>query len=206
VLLYKVGGTLLIFASGVIVLHYIGIDLTIFALFSGAMGLGLGIGLQKVFANLISGFILLADRSIKPGDVIKLKNTYGQINFLGSRCVSVLTRDGTEHLIPNESLVTGEVVNWSHSQNLVRLRLSIGVAHGSDLEKAMQLMLESAGEAPRVLKTPEPAFLIAGFGNNVVHLAMQVWINDPQNGIENVKTDLYRGIWQRFRGNDIEIR
>jgi small-conductance mechanosensitive channel len=205
VLLYRLGSILLFSVSGVFVLHFLGLDLTFFALFGGALGLGLGFGLQKVFANLISGFILLADKSIKPGDVIELKDTYGRINFLGSRYVSVLTRNGTEHLIPNENLVTGEVINWSHSQDLVRLRVPIGIAYSSDLEKAWQLLLETAADVKRVLQDPKPSCLLVGFGDNAVNLELQVWINDPQNGVGGVKSNLNRGIWQRFRANGIEL-
>jgi len=204
-LLYRFGNIFLFSASCVFILHYLGLDLTFFALFSGALGLGLGFGLQKVFANLISGFILLADKSIKPGDVMQLKDTYGRINFLGSRYVSVLTRNGTEHLIPNENLVTGEVINWSHSQDLVRLRVPIGIAYGSDLEKARQLLLETAADVKRVLRDPKPSCLLVGFGDNAVNLELQVWINDPQNGIGSVKSDLNWGIWQRFRADGIEL-
>jgi small-conductance mechanosensitive channel len=205
ILLHRLGSIVLFSASVIIVLHYLGLDLTIFALFSGALGLGLGFGLQKIFANLVSGFILLADKSIKPGDVIELKDTYGWINFLGSRYVSVVTRDGIEHLIPNENLITGEVVNWSYSQNLVRLRVPVGVAYGSDLEKARELMLAAAEDSPRVLKDPEPACLLTGFGNDAVNLEVRVWINDPQDGIASVKSDLFWGIWRRFLEHGIEI-
>ena len=121
-LLDKLCKALLFSASVVLVLHYMGIDLTVFALFGGALGLGIGFGLQKIVASLISGFILLAEKSIKPGDVIQLGDTYGWINFLGGRYVSVITRSGAEHLIPNESLITGQVINWSYSNNLVRLQ------------------------------------------------------------------------------------
>ncbi|MBM4294872.1 MAG: mechanosensitive ion channel, partial [Deltaproteobacteria bacterium] len=193
ILLYRLGSIFLFSACVVIVLHYLGLDLTVFALFSGALGLGLGFGLQKIFANLVSGFILLADKSIKPGDVIQLKDTYGWINFLGSRYASVVTRDGIEHLIPNESLITGEVINWSYSQNLVRLRVPVGVAYGSDLEKARELMLDAAADTLRVLKDPKPACLITGFGDSAINLEARVWINDPQNGIGSVKSNLFWG-------------
>jgi small-conductance mechanosensitive channel len=205
ILLHRLGSILLVSACVVIVLHYLGLDLTVFALFGGALGLGLGFGLQKIFANLVSGFIILADKSIKPGDVIQLKDTYGWINFLGSRYVSVVTRDGIEHLIPNENLITGEVINWSYSQNLVRLRVPVGVAYGSDLEKARELMLAAAADTLRVLKDPKPGYLITGLGDNAVNLEVRVWINDPQNGISSVKSDLFRGILQRFRDHGIEM-
>jgi len=205
ILLHRLGSIFLFSACVIIVLHYLKIDLTVFALFSGALGLGLGFGLQKVFANLVSGFIILADKSIKPGDVIQLGDKYGWINFLGSRYISVITRNGTEHLIPNENLITGEVINWSYSQNLVRLNVPVGVAYGSDLEKVRELMLAAAADTLRVLKDPNPACLLTGFGDNAVNLEARVWINDPQNGIASVKSDLFWGIWQRFRDHGIEI-
>jgi small-conductance mechanosensitive channel len=205
ILLYRLGNIFLFAACLVIVFGYLGLDVTVFALFSGALGLGLGFGLQKVFANLVSGFILLADKSIKPGDVIQLGDRYGWINFLGSRYVSVVTRNGTEHLIPNENLITGEVINWSYSQNLVRLKVPVGVAYGSDLAKARELMLAAAADIQRVLKDPQPSCLLAGFGDNAVNLEVRVWINDPQNGIGSVKSDMHWGIWQRFREHGIEM-
>jgi len=205
ILLYKLSVIFLFCASMVVVLQYMGLGLTVFALFGGTLGLGLGFGLQKVFANLVSGFIILADKSIKPGDVIQLGDKYGWINFLGSRYVSVVTRDATEHLIPNENLITGEVINWSYSQNLVRLHVPVGVAYGSDLEKAKELMLESAAVTKRVLKDPSPACLLCGFGDNTINLEVRVWINDPQNGIASVKSDIFWGIWQRFREHGIEL-
>src|SRR5208337_3611395 len=205
ILLSRLGTIFLFSASVVLVLHYLGLDLSVFALFGGALGLGLGFGLQKVFANLVSGFILLADKSIKPGDVVQLGDKYGWINFLGGRYVSVVTRDATEHLIPNENLITGEVINWSYSQNLVRLHVPVGVAYGSDLEKAKELMLESAAVTKRVLKDPSPACLLCGFGDNTINLEVRVWINDPQNGIASVKSDIFWGIWQRFREHGIEL-
>ncbi len=205
ILLYRLGSIFLFSACAVIVLHYLALDLTVFALFGGALGLGLGFGLQKIFANLVSGFILLADKSIKPGDVIQLKDTYGWINFLGSRYTSIVTRDAIEYLIPNENLITGEVINWSYSQDLVRLRVPIGVACDSDLEKARDLMLQTAADTKRILKDPEPSCHLLSFGDNAINLELRVWINDPQNGIGSVKSDLHWGIWRRFRENGIEM-
>ena len=153
----------------------------------------------------MSGFILLADKSIKPGDVIQLGDKYGWINFLGSRYVSVITRDSTEHLIPNENLITGEVVNWSYSQSLVRLKVPIGVAYGSDLAKARDLMLQAATHTNRVLQDPQPSCRLTGFGDNAVNLELRVWINDPQNGLGSVKSDLHWGIWERFQDQGIEM-
>ncbi len=201
----RLGSIFLFSASVVLVLHYLGIDLTVFALFSGALGLGLGFGLQKVFANLVSGFILLSDKSIKPGDVIQMQDKYGWINFLGSRYISVITRDGTEHLIPNEALITNEMINWSYSQNLVRLRVPVGVDYAADLEKARDLMLETATDTGRVLKDPAPSCHLLSFGDSAVNLELRIWINDPQNGVGAVKSDLLWGIWRRFRDHGIEM-
>jgi small-conductance mechanosensitive channel len=205
ILLSRLGSIFLYTAALVLVLTYLGLDLTVFALFSGALGLGLGFGLQKVFANLVSGFILLADKSIKPGDVIQLKDKYGWINFLGSRYISVITRDGTEHLIPNENLITSEVINWSYSQNLVRLKISVGVGYGSDLELARDLMLQAAADTPRLLPDPKPSCYLMSFGDNAVNLELRVWINDPQNGTGSVKSNLHWSIWRRFKEHGIEM-
>jgi small-conductance mechanosensitive channel len=205
ILVQKLGSIFLYLTAIFLVFNYLGLDLTIFALFSGTLGLGLGFGLQKVFANLVSGFIILADKSIKPGDVIQLGDKYGWIKFLGSRYTSVIARNGTEHLIPNENLVTNEVINWSYSDNLVRIDIPVGVSYGSDLEKARDQMLEAAAASPRVLKDPKPVCFLAGFGDNSVNLELRIWINDPQNGLGSVKSDLLWGIWQRFREHGIEL-
>jgi small-conductance mechanosensitive channel len=205
ILLYKLSVVFLFCVSVVVVLQYMGLGLTVFALFSGALGLGLGFGLQKVFANLVSGFIILADKSIKPGDVIQLGDKFGWINFLGTRYTSVISRNGTEHLIPNENLVTNEVINWSYSNNLIRLEIPVGVSYGSDLDKARDLMLEAAAASPRVLKDPQPACYLVAFGDSTVNLELRVWLNDPQNGIGSVKSDLLWGIWRRFHEHDIEL-
>ncbi len=183
ILLYKLGSIVLYAAVIALILHYMGLDLTVFTLFSGALGLGLGFGLQKIFANLVSGFIILADKSIKPGDVIQMGDRYGWINYLGSRYVSVVSRNGTEHLIPNENLITNEVINWSYSNKLVRLKLPVGVSYESDLEKARDLMLEVANGTKRVLVDPKPNCLLVGFGDSTINLELRVWINDPQNGL-----------------------
>jgi small-conductance mechanosensitive channel len=205
ILLSRLGAIFLYATAVALVLTYLGLDFTVFALFSGALGLGLGFGLQKVFANLVSGFILLADKSIKPGDVIQLGDKYGWINYVGVRYISVVTRNGTEHLIPNENLITGEVINWSYSQNLVRLKVPVGVAYGSDLEQARDLMLAVAAETARVLHDPKPSCRLLGFGDNAINLELRVWISDPQNGVASVKSNLLWGIWRSFRDHGLEL-
>jgi small-conductance mechanosensitive channel len=195
----------LISAAFMITFSAVGIDLTAFAVFGGALGVGLGFGLQKIFSNLVSGVILLMDRSIKPGDVISVGNTFGWINHLSARYVSVITRDGIEHLIPNETLVTDRVENWSFSDNLVRLRVPIGISYKSDVDLAMKLCVEAANDTARIVSQPESRCLMVGFGDSSVDLELRVWINDPANGRSNVISDILLGVWRRFHQQGIEI-
>lgn len=182
-----------------------GIDLSVFAFFGGALGLGIGFGMQRIVSNLVSGVILLLDRSVKPGDFIAVGDTYGWIDSLGARYASVVTRDGTEHLIPNEELITTRVENWSHSNNLARLRIAVGVAYDTDLDRAIEVCVESARKIDRVLKTPEPKCLVKAFGDSSVELEVRIWINDPQNGRASVKSDVMLEIWRNFREAGIQI-
>jgi len=206
VLLGKLFKITLIVVAVLAALSYVGIDLTAFAVFSGAVGVGVGFGLQKVVSNLISGFILLLDKSIKPGDIIELGGgDFGWISSLGARYVSIETRTGKEVLIPNEDLITQRVVNWSFSDNLLRVDTPIGIAYGSDVRKAIALCIEAAQAAPRVLREPAPLCHLAGFGESSVDLSLRFWINDPQNGIANVRGHVLLGVWDLFHQHGIEI-
>jgi len=195
----------LITAAFLITFSAVGIDLTALAVFGGALGVGLGFGLQKIFSNLVSGFILLFDRSIKPGDVISVGQTFGWINHLSARYVSVITLDGIEHLIPNELLITERVENWSFSDNLVRLKIPVGIHYKADVRLAMKLCIEAAGATRRILSKPEPRCLMKNFGDNSVDLELGVWIDDPSNGRSNVISEILLGIWDRFHQHGIEI-
>ncbi len=186
-------------------LNSLGIDLTALAVLSGALAVGLGFGLQKIFSNLVSGVILLMDKSIKPGDVIAVGLTYGWINHLGARYVSVVTRDGVEHLIPNEELIIQRVENWSHSDSLVRLRIPVGISYRSDPRLAMKLCIEAAQMVPRVLLDPEPKCQLRAFGESSVDLELRIWINDPQHGRANVISDVLLGVWDAFHEHGVEI-
>jgi small-conductance mechanosensitive channel len=205
VLFAKLLKVILIAVAVMAALQSIGVNLTAFTVFSGAIGLGLGFGLQKAVSNLVSGVILLLDRSIKPGDVIALGDTYGWIQSLGARYVSVVTRDAIEHLIPNEELITQRVENWSHSSDLVRLKLPIGIAYSADVREAIALVVEAARNVGRVLATPEPTCLLRNFGASSIELELRFWINDPYNGIGNVRSEILLGVWDRFRERGIEI-
>ncbi len=205
VLYGKLTRILLIAIAVVVALESVGIDLTAFAVFGGALGVGIGFGLQKIIANFISGIILLLDRSIKPGDVISLGLTYGWVERLAARYTTVRTRDGIEHLIPNEDLITQRVENWTHSDMNVRLRIPVGVAYKSDVRAAIALCCEAAASAPRVLKKPAPQCLVSGFGDSAVNLELRAWIGDPEAGRGSVQSEVYLAIWERFREAGIEI-
>jgi len=205
VLSVKLIKALVVAGAALFAVSAVGIDLSAFAVLGGAIGLGLGFGFQKVVSNLVSGVILLGDKSIKPGDVIEVDDTYGWINTLGARYTSVITRDGTEHLIPNEMMITEKVVNWSFSDDKVRLKVPFGVAYRSDLRKVMALTKAVAQDHDRVLEGPAPVVRVMGFGDSSVDFELRVWIRDPEGGVNNIRSDLYLGIWDAFQENDIEI-
>ena len=188
----------------------IGIDLTALTVFSGAFGLAIGFGLQKTFGNLIAGIILLMDRSIKPGDVIAVTDmagneTFGQIRKIGVRAVSIVTRDEKEYLIPNENLMINQVENWSYSSRRVRIQVPVGVAYTADQELAQRLMLEAARTCRRVLANPAPTVWMKGFGESSVNYTVHCWIEDPEMGVGNVRSDVLNALWVLFRDNGIEL-
>ena len=174
-------------------------------MFSGAVGVGIGLGLQKVVSNLVSGVILLMDRSIKPGDVIEMDGSYGWITSLNARYVSLATRDGKEILIPNEDLITGRVTNWSFSSDLVRQHVVIGVSYESDLHLAMRLAVEAAADVARALDAPKPACLLKDFGDSSVDLELRFWIRDPANGTANVRSEVMLRVWDLFHQHGVEF-
>ncbi|CTQ32622.1 mechanosensitive ion channel family protein [Jannaschia rubra] len=186
-------------------LKAVGFDLTGLAVLSGAIGVGLGFGLQKVVSNLVSGFIILLDKSIKPGDVITIGDTFGWINSLTARYVSITTRDGKEYLIPNEDLITGQVVNWSHSNSFVRLDIFFGTAYGDDPHLVRKVAIEAAVDTPRVLKSTPPVCHIVGFGDSSVDYILRFWIADPTQGLTNIRGNVYLALWDAFREAGISI-
>ncbi len=205
VLLSKTVRVVLVIVAVFAALDSIGIDLTALTVFSGAVGLGVGFGLQKVISNLISGVILLMDKSVKPGDVIAIGDTFGWINSLSARYVSVITRDGIEHLIPNEELISQPVENWSYSNTLVRFRMPIGISYESDVVSAMALTVEAAKTVERVRDDPIPVCRLMNFGDNAIELELRIWISDPQAGVANVRSEVLLNIWTLFRENGIEF-
>ncbi|WP_206018394.1 mechanosensitive ion channel family protein [Roseovarius nitratireducens] len=205
VLVVKFLQVLLYGAAFFIGLRTVGVDLTGLAVLSGAIGVGLGFGLQKVVSNLVSGVIILLDKSIKPGDVISLGETFGWINSLGARYVSITTRDGREYLIPNEDLITGQVVNWSHSDEFVRLDIHFGTAYGDDPHKVRKIATEAARGVNRVLDTPATVCHITGFGDSSVDYILRFWIRDPTQGLTNIRGNVYLALWDAFQEHGISI-
>jgi len=196
--------TLIVFAL-IIAISSIGIDLSILSLLSGAIGIGIGFGLQKVVSNFISGFIILADRSIKPGDTISLGETFGWINELRARFVSVITRDGVEYLIPNEDFITQQVINWSFSNELVRIEVKFGVAYDSDPHQVAELAVEAIKEVERVVSYRPSVCWLTGFGDSSLDFVLRFWIKDPQNGLTNIRGQVLLALWDSFKANDIRI-
>ncbi len=205
VLMIKALQIVLYGAAFFIGLKAVGFDLTGLAVLSGAIGIGLGFGLQKVVSNLVSGVIILLDKSIKPGDVISLGETFGWINTLGARYVSVVTRDGREFLIPNEDLITSQVVNWSHSNDFVRLDIPFGTAYSDDPHDVRRLAIDAAASVDRVLSHKSPVCHIVGFGDNSVDYLLRFWIKDPTGGLTNIRGNVYLALWDIFKENNISI-
>jgi small-conductance mechanosensitive channel len=201
----KVSKLVLITVAAMTVLNLVGIDLTALAVFGGALGVGLGFGLQRIASNFISGFILVFDRSIRPGDVVSVGEKFGWVVALHARYVVVRNRDGEDTLIPNEILITTEVINWSYSDPNVRLKIPVSVSYSDDVERAMAIMLEIVREHPRVIAEPEPGCRLIEFGDNGILLEARVWVADPEAGFGSVRSDINVEIWRRFKQEGITI-
>ena len=201
----KVSKVVLVTLALLIALDAVGIDLTALTVFGGALGVGIGFGLQRIASNFISGFIVLFDRSIKPGDVISVGTKFGWVSELRARYTVVRDRDGVETLIPNETLITTEVINWSYSDRDVRIKIPVSISYGDDPEQAMAIMLEAARVSPRIKNDPEPVCRLLEFGDNGMLLELRVWIIDPESGINGVRSMINLEIWRRFRDAGITI-
>ncbi|WP_207101810.1 mechanosensitive ion channel family protein [Paracoccus shandongensis] len=197
---------IMLFSLALIVgLKAAGFDLTGLAVFSGAVGVGLGFGLQKVVSNLVSGVIILLDKSVKPGDVISLGDTFGWIEELGARYVSVVTRDGKEYLIPNEDLVTGQVVNWSHTDSFVRLDLTFRASYQDDPHKVTATAIAAVKTVRRVLSHRQAVCWVTGFGESSIDYVLRFWIDDAADGLTNVRGQVYLALWDAFKEQGITI-
>lgn len=205
VMVIKVMRALLIVLAILVALPLVGIDLTILSVFGGALGVGLGFGLQKIASNYVSGFIILMDRSVKIGDVLQIDNRIGVITQLTSRYVVLKSGDGMEALIPNETLITSTVVNQSYNDRLIRIAIPVQVAYGTDLKLVKTLLEDAATIESRVVAAPAPAAFVKGFGESGIDLELGVWIADPENGQLPVRSAVNLQIWEVFRQHGIEI-
>jgi small-conductance mechanosensitive channel len=209
-LLLRIVRALTIMVVILISLGAAGVHMTAIAVTGGAIGLGIGVGLQKIGSNLISGIMLLISKPIRQGDVITFEKNFGGISWgwvtqLGLNYVQVATRNGSLLLIPNEVFMTQKIENLSYDDNLVRLVIPFGISYDSDLSQAKALALNASTSIKRILKTPEPKCLVMAYGESTVNLELRVWINDPKNGIANVKDEVLMAVWDSFHENGIEI-
>jgi small-conductance mechanosensitive channel len=203
--LSKISKVALYTIAALIALDTVGIDLTTLTVFGGALGVGLGFGLQRIASNFISGFILLFDRSIKPGDVITVGERFGWVVALHARYIVVRDRDGVETLIPNENLITTDVINWSYSDRNVRIKVPVQISYEDDPEVAMQIMLDACRVSDRVLTEPGAQARLMAFGDNGINLELRLWLEDPEEGVGSVKSDINMAIWKGFKEKGITI-
>jgi small-conductance mechanosensitive channel len=201
----KISKVVLLTVAIMLALTEAGVNLASLTVFGGALGVGIGFGLQKIVSNFISGFILLGDRSIRPGDVISIGTNYGWVKELRARYIVVRNRDGVETLIPNENLVTTDVINWSYSDRRIRVRIPVQISYDDDPEQAMAIMKQAATVNSRVLTSPEPAVRLMEFADSGIALELRVWMTDPEEGVGNVRSDINLAIWHGFKEAGITI-
>ncbi len=205
-LLAKILNILLPVIALIAALQIVGFPFGTLAIFGGAVGLGVGLGMQRTVSNFFAGFTLIADKSIKPGDVIQIEDTFGWVTEMNSRYVSIRTRDGMAHLVPNDRFINEGVINWSHSDRVVRLHAPFGVSYGTkDLRALASKVENTAVEVERVLKTPAPRCNLVEFGDSSINFDLRFWIHDPANGITNVRSDVMMAVWEMLQENGIEV-
>lgn len=205
VVLVKLVRIVFIFLAVLIALSAVGLDITLLSVFGGALGVGLGFGLQKIASNYVSGFIILLDKSMSIGDVMTVETHYGVVKDMRSRYTTLRKLDGTEVIIPNEMMITQVVINHTSAQHKARIQMPIQVAYDSDLDVAMRILKEVATEHARTLKDDNIFVLIKGFGESGIDLTLNFWIADPEEGSAILQSELYHRIWQLFKQHAIVI-
>jgi small-conductance mechanosensitive channel len=201
----RIGRTLLIVVAVLVALPLMGIDLTVLSVFGGALGVGLGLGLQKIASNYVSGFIILLDRSIRLGDMITADGHYGEVTRITTRYVVVRSLTGVEAIIPNDTLVTTTVLNHSYTDKNIRLAVRVQVAYGTDIPATLRLLADVARRHPRVRRDPEPGAYLASLADSGVELELGFWISDPEGGSLNVRSEISVAMLEEFRTRGIEI-
>ncbi|MBM3392994.1 MAG: mechanosensitive ion channel, partial [Betaproteobacteria bacterium] len=195
----------LVLLAVLVSLPLVGIDLTALSVFGGALGVGIGFGLQKIAASYVSGFILLLDRSIRLGNVITVDKYNGEVTRITTRYTVLRSPTGVEAIVPNEVLVGSVVMNETYTNSRVRHAVAVQVGYGTDLERAMALMVEAARAQPRVLALPAPQAFLARFADSGIDLELGLWIEDPEAGVLGIKSDINMAVWRAFRQAGIEI-
>ena len=201
----KIVRSLLLLIAVLIALPLVGIDITVLSVFGGALGVGLGLGLQKIASNYVSGFTLLFEQSIRIGDMVTVDNRFGQVKEIATSYTVIRGRDGTEYILPNESLITSPVINHTLADRENRVGIPVQVAYGSDLNKVREIMLAAAADHPRVIGTQEPRVLLMGFGDNGINMELRIWMMDPEEGLGRLKSDINWAVWEAFQREGIEI-
>lgn len=205
VVMSKLLRSFLLVIAVLVALSAVGLDITLLSVFGGALGVGLGLGLQRIASNYVSGFIILLDRSMQIGDVITVDVHYGVVSDLRTRYLVLRKLDGTEVIIPNEMLIIHPVINHSFTDHKARIQMPVQVSYDSPLELAMQLISDAATNHPRILATPSPAVLVKGFGDNGIDLMLSIWIPDPEEGSAVLQSEIFLEIWRAFQENKISI-
>ena len=203
VVLGKLIRILLLFIATLVALSAVGLDITLLSVFGGALGVGLGFGLQRIASNYVSGFIILLDKSMQIGDIVSVDKHYGVVRDMRSRYMVLAKHDDTHVIIPNESLITMAVVNHSLTSHTERVQLQFTIAFDSDLEHAIAFAEEIASKQPRVLTTPPPEAQVNSFGEHGVELLLTVWIADPENSVDSLRSAIYIEIWKAFKQHKI---
>ena len=197
---------LVYFIVFLICLDILGIDLTTLSILGGAIGIGIGFGLQNITSNFISGLILLFEKSVENGDLVELADgTYGFIRYTRARYTLIETFEGREIMIPNEALISKRVTNWTHTNKKGRIRIDVGVSYDSDIEEAMELILEAAKEHPRCITNPAPICYLTEFADSSVNFLLVFWVDDITEGVFGPQSDVMRAIWKKFKDNNITI-
>ena len=186
-------------------LGLVGIDMTALSVFTGALGVGLGMGLQRIASNYVSGFIILLDRSIRIGNIVQVGADSGEVTQITTRYTVLKHPGGTEFIVPNETLIGSTVQNQTYSNSQIRLSTSVGVAYDTDLEQAGRLMVEAAKGHPRILAEPAPKFFLTQFADSAINLELGFWIDDPEEGKGNIVSDVNFAIWRAFKEHGIAI-
>jgi small-conductance mechanosensitive channel len=184
----------------------VGIDVTMLSVFGGALGVGLGFGLQKIASNYVSGFIILMDKSLHMGDIVTIRGFYGIVKELRSRYIVLRKLDGTEFIIPNETIITDVVINHTSAAHKAKVPIPVQISYESDLDLAIKLLQEVGRTHERTIRDESAVeVIIKSFGQNGIDLQLAIGVLNPEEGTAKLQSEVYYEIWQRFKANNIQI-